>query len=133
MSGHHSALRNAVVAYFEENAAEYELRVQLCTDLERMPVEDASVEWPEDESPYRPVARITLPIQAAYSPARRVFADDVLSFSPAHGLAEHRPLGSIMRARLRAYGPSSRFPHESEALGKASPCSCAALRHSLPK
>ena len=29
-----------------------------------------------------------------------------LSFDPWHAIAEHRPLGAIMRARAVAYGPS---------------------------
>lgn len=47
--GHHdihsnfSALRDAVVDFFRENAAEVELRTQFCTDVEMMPVEDASI------------------------------------------------------------------------------------------
>lgn len=109
--GRFSALREAVVEFMKENRAEYELRVQLCTDLATMPVEDASAEWSEEASPYRPVARIILPPQAAYSPARRVHIDEVLAFSPAHALAAHRPLGSLMRARLKAYEPSARFRH----------------------
>ena len=36
-------------------------------------------------------------------PARRVFADDRLAFRPWHGLAAHRPLGSVNRLRDRAY------------------------------
>lgn len=74
-----------------------------------MPVENANKEWPEDESPYQPVARLIFPIQDAYSAARQSYVDDSLSFCPAHSLAAHRPLGSIMRARLQAY----------EVLGKA--------------
>lgn len=35
----------------------WELRVQLCVDIEKMPREDASVEWPQDLSPYVTVAR----------------------------------------------------------------------------
>ena len=67
-----SALRDAVVAFFRDNSAEYEFKVQLCTDLGTMPIEDTSEEWPEEESPYRPVARITIPAQDAYGPARQV-------------------------------------------------------------
>jgi hypothetical protein len=59
--------------------------------------------------PYRPVARLTLPAQDAYSVGRQEFVEENLSFCPAHSLAAHRPLGSIMRARMRAY----------EVLGKA--------------
>jgi hypothetical protein len=107
-----SALRDFVVNFMKSQTVEYEMRVQLCKDLERMPVEDASIEWPQDLSPHQPVAKIILPAQDAYSPARRVYADDRLSFSPWHCTAEHRPLGSIMRVRKRAYEISTRFRHE---------------------
>jgi hypothetical protein len=69
-----------------------------------MPIEDASVEWPEEESPFVTVAEVAFPSQDTYSPARQVFADDKLSFTPAHSLLAHRPLGSLMRGRLKAYG-----------------------------
>jgi hypothetical protein len=42
-----SAVRDLVVDFFRNHSAEYELRAQLLTDLEQMPVEDASVLWPE--------------------------------------------------------------------------------------
>jgi Catalase len=119
--GNPSVLRDLVVEFFSRNTAEYELRVQLCTDLERMPVEDASIEWPEDESPYLPIAKITLPGQEAYSPARRVYGDDILSFNPWHCIEEHRPLGSIMRARIKAYEESIRFRHEMNAQPRLEP------------
>ena len=97
-----NALRTVTVGYLRDNDAEFEVRIQLCTDLETMPVEDASQEWSETESPYLPVARIRLPRQEAYSEARQAYIES-LSFSVAHSLEAHRPLGSIMRARLRAY------------------------------
>ncbi|MDC0712262.1 catalase family protein [Stigmatella sp. ncwal1] len=107
-----SILRDLAVAFFEQQGAEYELRAQLCTDLEKMPVEDASIEWPEHLSPHQPIAKLTFPPQDAYSPARRIYADDVLSFNPWHCIEAHRPLGSIMRVRRNAYESSSRFRHE---------------------
>lgn len=97
-----NALRTATVSYLREHDAEFEVRVQLCTDLDKMPVEDATKEWSEEESPYLPVARIRLPRQEAYSEARQQYVEG-LSFSIAHSLEDHRPLGSIMRARLHAY------------------------------
>jgi hypothetical protein len=107
-----NVLLDSVVAFFRNNDAEYELRAQLCTDLRRMPVEDASIEWPEDVSPPRPIGRISLPRQEADSPERRAYSNDVLSFNPWHCLAAHRPLGSIMRLRKEAYGLSSTFRHD---------------------
>jgi hypothetical protein len=107
-----NTLLNSVVEFFSKNSAEYELRAQLCADLQRTPVEDASIDWPEEISPHQPLGRITLPSQAADSPARRAYADDVLSFNPWRCLADHRPLGSIMRLRKEAYRVSSTFRHE---------------------
>ncbi len=97
-----NALRTATVGYLREHDAEFEIRIQLCTDLEKMPIEDATKEWSEEESPYLPVARIRLPKQEAYSEARQQYVEG-LSFSPGHSLEAHRPLGSVMRARLAAY------------------------------
>ncbi len=105
----YDGLRTATVEFFRTRPAEFEVGIQLCTNLERMPVENANKEWPEEESPYQPVARLIFPMQDAYSVKRQAFVEDALSFCPAHSLAAHRPLGSIMRARMRAY----------EALAKA--------------
>ena len=98
-----NGLRNAVAEYLRDRPAEFVVAVQLCTDLDRMPIEDASVEWPEDESPYRPVARLILPPQPAHDAERESSIDEDMSFCPAHSLTAHRPLGSIMRARMHAY------------------------------
>ncbi len=111
IDGNSSRYRDLVVQFFRTNAAEYEIRAQLCTDLERMPVEDASVVWDPELSPHLPVARLIFEPQDAYSPARRVYGDEVLSFNPWHCIEEHRPLGSVMRARIAAYEASTRFRH----------------------
>ena len=108
---HYSALRDAIVEFFKTERAEWEVRVQLCTDTAKMPVEDPTVEWPEDLSPYRPVATLVALPQDAYSPERRVFCDEVLHFNPWHALAAHRPLGNIMRARRKTYALSNQYRH----------------------
>jgi hypothetical protein len=116
-----SALRDLVVDFFRNTSAEYELRAQLLTDLQRMPVEDASILWPANLSPHQPIGKLTFPAQDPYSPARRVYGDDVLSFNPWHCIEEHRPLGSIMRIRVKAYEMSSRFRHEMNAQPRLEP------------
>jgi len=113
--------RHAVQSYLDGHDAVFDIRVQLCLDLNAMPVEDASTRWDEDRSPYRTVARLVLPKQDALSEARKRYADDVLSFRPAHSLAAHRPLGSLMRARLRTYQALSRFRHERNRVPEAEP------------
>lgn len=104
-----NGLRDAVIEFFSNQYAVWELRVQLCTNLETMPIEDASVVWPEEQSPYITVARITAKPQEAWSDKRSALVDDGMSFSPWHGITAHRPIGSIMRVRKMAYEMSARF------------------------
>ncbi len=120
-SGNDSVYRDLVVEFFRREAAEYTLRVQLCVDLETMPVEDASVEWPEEASPFVPLGTVRFPAQEAYSSARRVYGDEVLSFNPWQCVEAHRPLGSIMRSRRAAYEASSRFRHARNVQPRVEP------------
>lgn len=112
LDGKPDGTREAVMDVVRQEPAEWELRVQLCVDLERMPVEDASVEWPQDLSPFLPVARITTTPQAGWSDALSREIDDGMSFNPWHALAAHRPLGNVMRARKPAYAASSNYRSE---------------------
>ncbi|MET0934890.1 MAG: catalase family protein [Luteibacter sp.] len=109
VNGKPNGLRDAMVEHFANEGGEWDLRVQFCTDAETMPIEDASVAWEEEKSPYIDVARIVLPPQAAWNEARRAAIDDGLAFSPWHGIAAHRPLGSVMRARRVAYKVMAKF------------------------
>lgn len=102
-------LRAAVSDYFAEHGGTWEIRIQLATDLEKMPIEDASVQWPEDLSPYVPVARVEVPAQSAWDSEKVREIDDGMAFSPWHGLAAHRPLGGVMRVRKPSYEMSSQF------------------------
>src|SRR6201988_2895878 len=43
---------------------DFDLQVQLCTDLEAMPVNDTTVEWPEKLSRFVTVGRVHVPPQA---------------------------------------------------------------------
>jgi hypothetical protein len=112
VNGIPDGIREAVVEFFRQNGGTWEVRAQLCTSLDDMPVENAAAVWPEKKSPYRAVARITVKPQDAWSLARSAAVDDGMSFSPWHGLAAHRPLGSIMRVRKMAYEMGRRFRAE---------------------
>jgi hypothetical protein len=122
-----STMRDLVAEHFRREGAEYQLRAQLCVDLDRMPIEDATVLWPEELSPHQPIATLRIPAQEAFSPARRVFGDDVLSFNPWNGIEEHRPLGAIMRVRKLVYEQSSRFRHEMNVQPRIEPASISEI------
>ncbi len=121
VEGGHSAMRDAVVAHFAQAGATYDLRVQLCTDVEAMPVEDAAVLWCPEASPHRTVATLEFAPQSAYSPGRQVHGDVHLAFNPWNGIAAHRPLGSIMRVRRLAYAASSAQRHRLNAVARIEP------------
>jgi len=112
VNGKPNGLREAVSEFFRAHEGVWELRAQLLTNRETMPVEDASTPWSEEESPYVPVARITVAPQESWSDDKVRRLDDGLAFSPWHGLAAHRPLGSVMRARRAVYPRSAGFRAE---------------------
>jgi hypothetical protein len=109
LTGKPNGLRDAVVAFFRSNGGEWDVQVQLSTDLDAMPIEDAAKRWPEEQSPYVSVARITMPPQDAWSADRVKMVDDGMAFNPWHALAAHRPLGAVMRVRKSVYKAAAQF------------------------
>lgn len=112
VNGKPNGLREAVSDFFTAHEGVWELRAQLLTNRESMPIEDASTPWSEEESPYIPVARITVAPQASWSDEKVRSLDEGLAFSPWHGITAHQPLGSVMRARRTVYPRSAGFRAE---------------------
>jgi len=105
----YNALEEVIKKFFRHETAVWEVKVQLALASDKFPIEDASKAWPAEESPWQTVATITVEPQDTYSDARQLFADERLSFTPWNGLAAHRPLGGIMRSRLKAYQEASKY------------------------
>lgn len=103
--------RPALVAELQERPYEFEIQVQLCADLKRMPIEDLTVEWPEGLSPFVTVAKVRVP-QQDISGDDIQEAMDAVSITPWRATEEHRPLGNLMRARREVYRQSSILRHE---------------------
>jgi hypothetical protein len=97
----HERLRGTLAA----GDAHFDLKVQLQTDARTMPIEDASVEWSDTASPYRTVARLTIPQQVV----DRGTGCERLVFNPWHARDEHRPLGNFNRARRAIYEAMATF------------------------
>ena len=108
-SGNENAIRDTVRAEMADIRGRWELRVQLCRDLDRQPVEDPTVEWNEDEAPFRTVATITVEPQDSWSPERVQSVEEEMRFGIWTGLAAHQPLGNINRARKAPYEHSAQF------------------------
>lgn len=103
--------------FFRHETGVWDVRVQLALaedpsreDAKRdFPIEKADKAWPEKKSPWQTVGRITVGPQETYSDARQLFVDEQVRFTPWHALLAHRPLGGIMRSRLKAYREAQRF------------------------
>jgi len=104
-------LQERLAADLLERAYTVNFYVQVQTNAETMPIEDASVAWDPEESPFVKVAEVKLLKQTFDTPAQQLFGDQ-LSYSPWHSLPQHRPLGSISRARKVVYQTMSKFRHE---------------------
>jgi hypothetical protein len=88
------------------HAFDFALQVQLCTDLTAMPVNDATVEWPEKLSPLVTVGRVHLLSQDISGP-EDFEKGDALAFNQWRVTSDHRPMGEIMDVR-RIYTASAK-------------------------
>ena len=95
-----------LVDELQASAFDFDLQVQLCTDLEAMPVNDTTVEWPEKLSPFVTVGRVHVPRQDI-SGIENFEKTDALAFNQWRVTEEHRPLGEIMQVR-RIYSASAK-------------------------
>ena len=104
--------RPALVADLRKGPYEFDVQVQLSTDLARMPVEKTTVVWPESLSPYVTVAKLRLP-QQDIGGEDNFEKMDKTSMAAWRVTEEHRPLGNIMRSRKEVYRQSSILRHET--------------------
>ena len=105
------ALGHWLAETLQAQSLAFDFQVQLRTSEQTMPIEDASVIWPEDESPFRTVARLELPVQEINAAANQEC--EQRSFNVWHALTAHRPLGGINRARKWAYPISAALRHST--------------------
>ncbi len=108
-SGRPDAIRENVNEVLVAQGGTWELRVQLCTDLDAMPIEDPTIVWDEKESPFRTVATLYVPAQIAWEHGTSEHLEDRLFFAPWQGLAAHQPLGGVNRARKDPYRMSGKY------------------------
>lgn len=108
-AGDRDAIRHRLREQMREIDAEWEFRVQLARDLKRQPVEDATVEWEEADAPWQRVGIVRATRQDSWDADRVEEVNERLRFSVWTGLAAHRPLGNINRARRDTYRHSADF------------------------
>ncbi len=106
-------------AYLTKNASNhlqthptsFDFYVQFFDSEITTPIDDAAVPWTEKVSPFVKLATINIPMQRIEDASRFELAE-VMSYSPAHSLRVHRPLGGLNLARSEIYKSLSQFRHE---------------------
>lgn len=113
-------LRDNLRKTLAEHAVEFDLALQVQTDPERMPIENAGVRWPERLSPFVPAATVRIEPQAIDGEDRVRFGRR-LKMNPWHALPDHRPLGNQSRARYRLYRTLSDFRQQMNDVAHVEP------------
>jgi hypothetical protein len=88
----------------------FDFFLQRYVDDDRTPIENTRIVWTETVSKPEHVATIIIPMQNLVCSERATFCEN-LSFSPWHGLPEHKPLGVINRVRSLVYPEISKYRH----------------------
>lgn len=87
-----------------------------------MPLDDATVIWSEEDSPFVPVARINIPPQQFTGQQQQTFCEN-LSMNPWHGVGKWEPVGSLNRARRLVYNAVSQYRHKQNDVQRQEPTS----------
>lgn len=103
-------LQTAMVNTLNSGDACFNFYLQSFKDIESTPIEQSTVEWKEAVSPPVLAAKITIAAQKFDSPQQNIFCEN-LSYTPWHALPEHKPLGSVNRARGVVYTAISKLRH----------------------
>lgn len=103
-------LRANLARHLAEKGMVFDFMAQLRTKPDSMPIEDPTIVWDEQASPFVPLARVTIESQRFDTPDQHAFCEN-LSFTPWHCVSDHRPLGGINRVRKIVYDRISALRH----------------------
>lgn len=107
----HDYLTEAMESHLATESACFDFMLQEKLPGKNLPLDDATVEWSEKDSPFVPVARVHIPPQSLTSEEQMNFCEN-LSMNPWHGVGEWLPLGSLNKARRLVYHAVSEFRHK---------------------
>lgn len=109
IDGREDAIREELRKEMRGMDAVWEFRVQLCRDVDKQPIEDPTVAWDEQDAPFQRVGILRVGAQDSWDTQRVEQVNERMRFSVWTGLAAHRPLGNVNRARRSAYRHSADF------------------------
>lgn len=99
---------------------QFRFMVQLRTNPQTMPLDEATVEWPESESPFVHVATLTIPRQDISVRGQADYGQG-LGFNIWRVPPAQKPVGSIAEARRMVYAAGADARHEANGQGLQDP------------
>lgn len=115
-------LTEAMANTLDKGAGCFQFMVQEQMPGFYMPIDDATVIWKEQDSPFVPIATINIPPQHFTSEAQQQFCED-LSMNPWHGVGAWEPIGSLNRSRRLVYHAVSQYRHRQNDASVSQPTS----------
>lgn len=113
-------LRTDMTRRLAKREHRFRFMVQLRTNPDTMPLDQATVEWPESESPFVHVATLILPQQDVCARGQAEYGE-ALAFNIWRLPPEQTPVGSIAQARKLAYAASAQARHQANGQGLDDP------------
>jgi len=109
-------LRDELKARLAKADVKFDFLVQFWNDPKKTPIEDASIEWKEQDAPFIKLAELTFhsrDLDSADAKAEQARVD-AMTFNPWHAPEDLRPVGNIMRVRRAVYASSARFRRQQQ-------------------
>lgn len=126
-------LRNAMRKTLKTQDACFQFMVQIRDPEARMPIQDTTVVWSEEKSPFVPIARVHIPTQEFDTALQNEMCED-LSFNPWHGVEGQEPLSYINELRRDLYLHTAAYRQVRNGVTESEPNSwCDSLPEYCPE
>src|SRR5690606_38142783 len=112
--------RASIIKEIAKNDLTFELQVQLCNDLDKLPINDLTVEWDQELSPFQTVTKNTRFQQEVPKDGNFEIMEN-LSFNPFRAIQANSPIRSLQMTRQQAYITSSTSRHALNHKKKVEP------------
>lgn len=123
-------LGQEMAARLAKESVTFEFCIQLRTNPDTMPLDEATVLWPESESEFIPVAEVHFPQQDILARGQANYGEN-LSMNIWRVTEEHQPQGSIAEVRRNVYAASAEQRRNANGVPNGEPAS-AKRRNVIP-
>lgn len=118
---HLNFLRESLLASLKKGEACFDIFVEPNNEPEKNLIENPTLIWNEQASPFVQVARLNIFQQDDFTSPERISFCENLSFNPWHTDPQLRPMGQINRVRKIVYDGISKYRHDGNKVPEIEP------------